>query len=190
MKPALLVAIATTQARVDSTSTSNFTSVFKGFVAPMKADEFIVRRPYCASNWQNTSGALRDGKLNREAHDVYFEPTLVLPVSQKNPDTAYEANEWSKLTEGDLCSIFEFTLEKSKTKGKWCTLFFGMQNEAQMQRGDYYRYKKSSEGDFTNYTLKHFSGNQRPKEGVTIFNRLPGEAYPFTGNGLIQMPLG
>lgn len=75
--------------------------------------EFLA--PKCPANPTQPDGKLPKGSISTSA---------LVPISSKNPKTAYPNSEWAKVTPGDFCTIFNLILDSDATQGKVCNLVF------------------------------------------------------------------
>lgn len=73
--------------------------------------------PKCPANPAQPDGKLPKGSISTSA---------LVPISSKNPNTAYPNSEWAKITPGDFCTIFNLVLDSDATQGKVCNLVFDL----------------------------------------------------------------
>jgi hypothetical protein len=61
-----------------------------------------------------------DGKLPKGS----ISTSVLVPISSKNPKTAYPNSDWAKITPGDFCTVFNLVVDSDATQGKVCNLVF------------------------------------------------------------------
>ncbi|KAF2738719.1 hypothetical protein EJ04DRAFT_23736 [Polyplosphaeria fusca] len=111
----------------------------------------------CPSN-----DAQPDGKLPKGA----ISTSLLVPISAKKPNKAYDATEWSKVTPNDFCTIFNLELPVAQTQGKVCNLVFDF--PSLLQAPGLFTFFGPGHFTFTGYDI-----NAGAVEGVTTYNNQP-----------------
>lgn len=71
--------------------------------------------PKCPANSAQPNGKLPKGSVST---------SVLVPISSKNPKTAYPNSEWAKITPGDFCTVFNLVVDSDATQGKVCNLVF------------------------------------------------------------------
>ncbi|KAF1925503.1 uncharacterized protein M421DRAFT_423597 [Didymella exigua CBS 183.55] len=113
--------------------------------------------PKCPANAAQPDGHLPKGSISTSA---------LVPISSKNPNTAYPNSEWAKVTPGDFCTIFNLVLESDATQGKICNLVFDLPGYLQAP-GDFV-FLGSGKFTFTGYDI-----NAGAVPGETTYAKQP-----------------
>lgn len=113
--------------------------------------------PKCPANTAQPDGKLPKGSISTSA---------LVPISSKNPNTAYPNSEWAKVTPGDFCTIFNLVLDSDATQGKVCNLIFDLPDYLQAP-GDFV-FVGSGKFSFTGYDI-----NAGAVPGETTYAKQP-----------------
>lgn len=113
--------------------------------------------PKCPANAAQPDGKLPYGSVSTSA---------LVPISSKNPNTAYPNSEWAKVTPGDFCTIFNLVLDSDATQGKVCNLVFDLPDYLQAP-GDFV-FVGSGRFTFTGYDI-----NAGAVPGETTYAKQP-----------------
>lgn len=146
--PALIAAVnaaPSTPASSSSLETRNFGFLSRLFSANCPANE-----------------AQPDGKLPKG----FISTSALVPISSRNPNTAYPNSDWAKVTPGDYCTIFNLVLDSDATQGKVCNLVFDLPDYFQAP-GDFV-FLGSGKFTFTGYDI-----NAGAVPGETTYAKQP-----------------
>lgn len=113
--------------------------------------------PECPANAAQPDGKLPKGSISTSA---------LVPISSKNPNTAYPNSEWAKVTPSDFCTIFNLVLNSDATQGKVCNLVFDFPDYLQAP-GDFV-FLGSGKFTFTGYDI-----NAGAVSGETTYAKQP-----------------
>lgn len=113
--------------------------------------------PKCPANTAQPDGKPPKGSISTSA---------LVPISSKNPNTAYPNSEWAKVTPGDFCTIFNLVLDSDATQGKVCNLVFDLPDYLQAP-GDFV-FVGSGKFTFTGYDI-----NAGAVPGETTYAKQP-----------------
>ena len=98
--------------------------------------------PKCPASRAQPDGKLPKGSISTSA---------LVPISAKNPTTAYPSSDWAKITPGDFCTIFNLVIDSDATQGKVCNLVFDFPDYLQAP-GDFV-FLGSGKFTFTGYDI-------------------------------------
>ena len=113
--------------------------------------------PKCPANTAQPDGKLPEGGISTSA---------LVPISSKNPNTAYPNSEWAKITPGDFCTVFNLVIDSDATQGKVCNLVFNLPDYLQAP-GDFV-FLGSGKFTFTGYAI-----NAGAVPGETTYAKQP-----------------
>lgn len=122
------------------------------------------RNPKCPSNT-----AQPDGKLPKNS----VSTSALVPISSKNPNTAYPNSEWAKITPGDFCTIFNLVVDSDATQGKVCNLVFDFPDY--LQAPGEFVFFGSGKFNFTGYDI---NAGAVPGETTYAQQPRPGPSPP------------
>ncbi|KAF2634885.1 hypothetical protein P280DRAFT_462833 [Massarina eburnea CBS 473.64] len=103
-----------------------------------------------------------DGKLPVDS----ISTSLLVQISAKEPNTAFPASDWAKITPNDFCTIFNLELPVDKTQGKVCNLVFDFPNI--WEGPGLFKFYGSGDFTFTGYAIGVGAQN-----GTTTYNNQP-----------------
>ena len=92
--------------------------------------------------------------------------SILVPISSKNPDTAFPSSSWAKVTPNDFCTVFNLDLPAAATQGKLCNLVFDF--PSLLQAPGLFVYLGPGHFTFTGYAF-----GTGAVEGVTTYNDQP-----------------
>ncbi|KAF2267841.1 hypothetical protein CC78DRAFT_489804 [Lojkania enalia] len=126
----------------------------------------------CPANSVQPNGNLPDDSI----------PTsLLVPISAKHPDEAYDATPWAKITPNDFCTIFNLELPVAATQGKLCSLVFDFPSF--LQAPFLFRFAGPGHFSFTGFAI-----NAGAVAGKTTFNNLPAPGPSPSNPPAVMMP--
>ncbi|KAJ4989784.1 gpi anchored cell wall protein [Stagonosporopsis vannaccii] len=121
--------------------------------------------PKCPSNKAQPDGKLPSNSVSTSA---------LVPISAKNPNTAYPNSEWAKITPGDFCTVFNLVVDSDATQGKVCNLVFDFPDYLQAP-GDFV-FLGSGKFTFTGYDI---NAGAVPGETTYANQPRPGPSPPY-----------
>lgn len=118
-----------------------------------------------------------------------ISPSLLVPISQQNPDKAYGGSPQAQVTPGDVCTIFNLdlpdTFNGKPTENQICNLVFEFPNQFQAPRG-HLSFSGPGHFTFTGYAIgvgatAQSTWNDQPAPGPSPPNppkvMVPGNSY-------------
>ncbi|KAJ4312124.1 hypothetical protein N0V94_007602 [Neodidymelliopsis sp. IMI 364377] len=120
--------------------------------------------PKCPANAAQPDGKLPAGAISTSA---------LVPISSKNPKTAYPNSDWAKITPGDFCTVFNLVVDSDATQGKVCNLVFDFPSLLQAP-GDFI-FLGSGKFTFTGYDI---NAGAVPGETTYANQPRPGPSPP------------
>jgi hypothetical protein len=123
-----------------------------------------ILNPKCPANAAQPDGKLPAGAISTSA---------LVPISSKNPKTAYPNSDWAKITPGDFCTVFNLVVDSDATQGKVCNLVFDFPSLLQAP-GDFV-FLGSGKFTFTGYDI---NAGAVPGETTYANQPRPGPSPP------------